>query len=221
MMFYMDLSKLKLFQGISRASILALEKLPIVRRHYKAGEVVATFGDELRSIYVIISGCLKTSEFTINGGEIVSSYYNAYDAFPFYLVYSEVHYLPYTITCHKDAEVLLLPSRDLQSIIKEDASFMENVLIFVSKYCNYNKKVIRTTTYPKVSQRLAFWFLSSTGTDGIFRMPGTQEVFADILQTNRSTLSLELNKLKKEGLIKVSRRYVTLLDRGALEKLIS
>ena len=52
-------------------------------------------------------------------------------------------------------------------------------------------------------------------------MPGTQEVFADILQTNRSTLSLELNKLKKEGRIKGSRRYVTVLDRGALEKLIS
>ena len=220
-MLYNDLVKLKLFQGLSKTSIDALEKLPILRRHYTAGEVVAAFGEELRSIYVIISGCLKTSEFTIHGREIVSSYYNAYDAFPFYLVYSEVHYLPYTISCNEDADVLLLPSKELQSIIKQDVLFMENVLIFVSKYCNYNKKVIRTTSYPKVSQRLAFWFLSSTGADGISIMPGTQEVFADILQTNRSTLSLELNKLKKEGLIKVSRRYVTLLDRSGLEKLIS
>lgn len=51
-------------------------------------------------------------------------------------------------------------------------------------------------------------------------MPGTQAVFADILQTSRSTLNQELQKLKEAGAISVKGSYITVHDREYLEKII-
>lgn len=98
---------------------------------------------------------------------------------------------------------------------------MFNILVFVSKYCHYNKRVIRTTVYTKVIERLAFWILTSNEVaPHVINMPGTQAVFADILQTSRSTLNQELQKLREAGAISVKGAQITIHYREYLEMII-
>ncbi|MBG9981179.1 winged helix-turn-helix domain-containing protein [Facklamia sp. DSM 111018] len=98
---------------------------------------------------------------------------------------------------------------------------MKNVMIFISKYCNYNKQVIRTTTYSKVIQRLAFWLLTEDKGESGYKMPGTQEVFADILQTNRSSLNQELQKLCHMDAILLKGRIIKIINRQKLINIIN
>ncbi|MBG9981180.1 Crp/Fnr family transcriptional regulator [Facklamia sp. DSM 111019] len=114
-MLYDKLSKLQLFQEISPKAIDCINQLPYIDKRYDTDEKVADFGDKIDYIYVILKGALKTNEYTVAGKEIVSSYYLAYDAFPFYLVYSGVEKIPYNVFCHKKAEVLLLPKQQLMA----------------------------------------------------------------------------------------------------------
>ena len=100
-------------------------------------------------------------------------------------------------------------------------SLMHNVLIFVSEYTNYNKKVIRTTSYNKVIQRLAFWLLTSMNDQNIYKLPGTQEVFADILLTNRSTLNQELQKLREMDAIHLKGKTIKVKNPELLEEIIN
>lgn len=98
---------------------------------------------------------------------------------------------------------------------------MQNVMEFISRYCNYNKKVIRTTTYLKVIQRLAFWLLTSMDADKSYQLPGTQGVLADILQSNRSSLNQELHKLIKMDAIMINKRTIKIINSDILEAIIN
>ncbi len=112
-MLYTKLSNLSLFKNLSVNTIDCLNNLASVETDYEVDESVAHFGDPIDYIIVVIKGTLKTSEYTFEGKEIVSSYYSAYDAFPFYLLYSDVHNYPYNIVCHKKAKIILLPVQGL------------------------------------------------------------------------------------------------------------
>lgn len=219
-MIYDQLSQLKLFQNISQKSIDCLNSMNVLERDYKKDQLVDYFGDPIRYINVITKGCLKTNEYKLDGKEIVSSYYFAYDAFPFYLVYGGASKYPYNVYCHQNAHVLHLPVKPLTACIESDPVFLKNLLVFISEYCITNKKVIQTATFSKVVQRLAFWLLMSIDDDGHFIMPGTQETFSDILLVNRSTLNQELRKLERDGIISIKGQRIKVLDHAYLENLL-
>lgn len=112
-MLYTELSKLTLFKNMSQNTVDCLNNLAYVKTQYDVGESVAHFGEPIDYINVVMSGTLKTNEYTFEGKEIVSSYYSAYDAFPFYLLYSQVYNYPYNVICHKKSKIILLPVEGL------------------------------------------------------------------------------------------------------------
>lgn len=217
---YPELIQVEFFQGLSLESLAKVEELDIRVKEFEKGDSVNFFGDPIEFIYVILKGCLKTNEYLMSGKEVVSSYYFAPDAFPFYLVYGGAVTYPYNVYCHKKAKVLALPVDGFKSVIAQDIQLMQNVLVFVSKYCVKNKKVIQTVSYSKVSQRLAFWLLASADNRGCFEIPGTQKLFADMLLVNRSSLNQELKNFDSQGLITIEGREVRVLNRQALEEII-
>ncbi|MDK6232745.1 Crp/Fnr family transcriptional regulator [Aerococcus sanguinicola] len=219
-MYYKELANFSLFQNVSKESVDLINAMNIRVKNFKVGERVNFLGDPIQYIYVIASGCLKTNEYLMNGKEIVSSYYFGYDAFPLYLIYGGATTYPYNIYCHKQAQVYCLPVEELKACIDADPKLMSNVLVFVSKYCLKNKKVIQTASYPKVSQRLAFWLLTSSDQRDNFRIPGTQELFSDILLVNRSSLNQELKRLTNNGIISIYGRRIHINDRSALNRIL-
>lgn len=112
-MLHKELSKVSLFKTLSPEAIDCLNELVYLEKEFEVGESVVHFGEPIDYINVIMSGTLKTNEYTFEGKEIVSSYYSAYDAFPFYLLYSKVYNYPYNVVCHKKAKVILLPVKGL------------------------------------------------------------------------------------------------------------
>ena len=107
---YKQLLDFHIFEGISEQSKERIMKIPILYKEYEAEEIVSFFGEELKYIHFILKGTLKTTEYSIQGREIVSSYYPKRSIFPFYLLYSGAQTQPYNITCFKDAQVIHVPA---------------------------------------------------------------------------------------------------------------
>lgn len=108
-MIYEKIADRSLFQGISDDSIQCLNAMNSYEASFEPEELIANFGDPLDYIFVILEGLVKTNEYTIEGKEIVSSYYDHTEAFPFYLSFSGVNFFPYNVYCVKPARVLFLP----------------------------------------------------------------------------------------------------------------
>lgn len=214
-----EIKDIQIFQGISEESIEKLRKIPIRKKEVKSNEMVMEKGDALKDLLVVRRGCLKTSEYMINGKEIVSSYYQETDAFPMYLFYGGTKTIPYDVYAFRKSLIYFLPMAALNEVVEKDVVFLKNVLRFVAEYTCYNKLLIRATQYLKINQRLAYYLVHSDEIQP-FKMPKTQEMLADILQVTRSSLNQELKKLEAEGIIHVQGSNIEVLDNGYLKNLI-
>jgi len=73
-------------------------------------------------------------------------------------------------------------------------------------------------THHNISQRLARWLLLCGDRSESHILPLTHEYLADMLGSNRSTVSVAAEHLQNAGLIQYSRGKVVILDRLGLEK---
>lgn len=215
----MKILNFKLFEGISKKSKADIEGLDILVKTFESGEKVFSKDSDLKYAMFIESGCLKACEYNINGKEIVSSYYVAGDAFPFYLYFGNTHELPYDVYATRKTTVYFLPLQDFEKIMDTDIILTKNILKFVAEYTCFNKLVIRATQYSKVSQRLAYWILHLEEVDYL-KMPSSQIMLSDILRVNRPSLNQELKKFSEDKAISVDGMDIRILDRDYLRKII-
>lgn len=215
----MKILNFKLFEGISKKSKAEIESLDILVKAFESGEKVFSKDSDLKYAMFIESGCLKACEYNINGKEIVSSYYVAGDAFPFYLYFGNTHELPYDVYATRKTKVYFLPLQDFEKIMDTDIVLTKNILKFVAEYTCFNKLVIRATQYSKVSQRLAYWILHLEEVDYL-KMPSSQIMLSDILRVNRPSLNQELKKFSEDKAISVDGMDIRILNRDYLRKII-
>lgn len=215
----MRILNFKLFEGISKKSKAEIESLDILVKTFESGEKVFSKDSDLKYAMFIESGCLKACEYNINGKEIVSSYYVAGDAFPFYLYFGNTHELPYDVYATRKTTVYFLPLQDFEKIMDTDIVLTKNILKFVAEYTCFNKLVIRATQYSKVSQRLAYWILHLEEVDYL-KMPSSQIMLSDILRVNRPSLNQELKKFSEDKAISVEGMDIRILNRDYLRKII-
>ena len=215
----MNLLDFKIFKGISEDSKNAIMDINPQIYCYEPKNISIRNDETLKYVLLIKKGCLKTTEYMINGKEIVSSYYSEGDAFPFYLHYGNYSNFPYDVYAVKKSEVYFVPFAELEPIIDKDPILMKNVLVFVSEYLCFNKFVLRATQYYKINQRIAYWLLHIDEIDSL-KLPKTQEMLADLLRVNRSCLNTELKYMESEGIIKVNGVNIKVLRPDLLEDLI-
>lgn len=212
--------KQEIFKGISDTTVEKILNLNYRKAYYPAGELIRSKGDLLDEFIIVLSGCIKTNDFTYSGKELNSSYFFSGDAFPFYLVYGGYTHYPWNVYCFKKAEVVIFPKDELMNVAACDPVFLLNVLKFVSEYTCYNKLLLRTSQYYKVSEKLAFWLLEINPDQYCARIPNSQEVLADMLMVNRSSLNQELKHLEEKQIIKRDRKKIKILNREYLENLL-
>lgn len=185
--------------------------------NYKAKEFIQGEGEDINLVCIILSGALKSTEYTSDGKELNSSYYFAGDAFPFYLVYGGVKKTFYNTIALKKSKVVWLHIEELKEIIDNDQVFLHNILRFVAEYCCYSKFILRCNQYRRIKQRLSYWLLHMNNPDAEIKIPESQEVLADILCVNRCSLNQEIKKMEKDGLIKVNKKIIKVLAKDKLE----
>ncbi len=209
-----------IFRGISEESIKAIEDMDKRVCSYGANELIIEEGTEIKDFCIIVDGVIKATEYTESGKELNSSYFFEGDAFPFYLVYGgrkKYFFNTYTL---KKSKVVWLPVEKLLPIIEKDEVFLHNILRFVAEYTCYSKLILRGVQYRKVIERLAFWIDHFSDDNGRIAIPNSQEVLADILHVNRSSLNQEIMKLHNMGIIELEGKIIKILDPEHLKNLL-
>lgn len=210
-----------IFDRISKDTKQAILSLDYIVSNYDSNELVIKTGARIEHICVVISGVLKSTDYTKEGKELNSSYFfgddvlPGGDAFPFYLVYSDEKIYSFSTICFKKATVVWIPVDGLLPIIAADPVFSHNILKFVSHYTNYSKSMLRCVQYRRVEDRLAYW-LCVMHEKNTVKIPNSQEVLGDMLHVNRSTINQVLKKMAEHDLITLKRREIIVKNRAKL-----
>ena len=206
--------------------VAAIDGLVAMRSRLRKGDVLFRIGDRLNALYAVRSGSCKTVMLTEDGreqvvgnhlpGEIMGIEAIATDAYGCQAVALE------------DSEVCTIPFDRIEALAQMDPGFQRNVHRMMAREIGRERSAALMLGTMRAEQRLS-WFLLDlssryqargySSTEFVLRM--SREEIGSQLGLKLETVSRLFSRFRDEALIHVRGRIVTLLDRVALQQLIT
>lgn len=211
------LAQVPLFGGLNRQE---LEELAAVARErsYRAGEDLFLEGAPCAGMYVLVRGVVQIVKASPAGREIMLAVESAPSTVAEIPLFDGDPY-PATVRAVKDSVTLLILKEDFQALCRRHPDLLLKILAVVGRRLRRLVSVVEDVTFGSVRQRLARVLLefSDEASGADFLLPATHEELAARLGTVREVISRNLGRFQAEGLIRVERREISLLNRQGLE----
>lgn len=211
------LKNVSLFEGINpdeRASMLAC--LGVRLAAYEKGEQLLTAGERPEYIGIVLAGQLHVLKEDIDGSRTLLATLTESDLFAEALCCAELEESPVTVLAATDATVMLLQFSRILNTCPNSCAFHQrlvaNMLRVVARknlYLQNRMELVRTRSIrAKVLEYLKGFARKQGGT---ITIPLNREEMADYLCVERSALSHELARMKRDGLLDYHKNSFTLL----------
>lgn len=217
--FYPILEKCALFQGIDRTDLPGMlaclgARVTTVGRH----QAIFSEGDEANFVGILLSGSAQILKEDFYGDRSIVSTVLPGELFGESFACAGVPSLPVSIVASEDAEVMILDSRRIGVSCSNACAFHSRMIynllkIVAGRNLEFNKKLdimSRRTTRDK----LMAYLLGEAKRNGSnsFSIPYDRQGLADFLAVERSAMSAEISKLRREGVLESEKNHFKLLQ---------
>ena len=203
-----------------------LDRLVGTRVRLHKGDVLFRAGDRFTALYAIRMGSCKTVMLTGDGSEQVVGNHLPGEIMGTEAIAAGSHGCQ--AVALEDSEVCTLPFDRIESLAHSDSTFQRNLHRMMSKEISRERSAALMLGTMRAEQRLS-WFLLDlssryqargySSTEFVLRM--TREEIGSQLGLKLETVSRLFSRFHDEALIQVRGRIVTLIDRMALQHLIT
>ncbi|HBY60713.1 MAG TPA: Crp/Fnr family transcriptional regulator [Solibacterales bacterium] len=210
-------AKTQLLTGLTAEEREGIAVLAGARR-FSAGEPLFYEGDPCEGLWVIASGSVKIVKTAPSGREITLAVESAPSSVAEVPLFDGGTY-PASTVAVTDGIAFVLHKSDFHRFCEEHPQVPMKVLAVVGKRLRQLVGLIESVTFGSVRQRVArtlLEFSASAGADR-FALPVTHEEFANRLGTVREVVSRNLSRFQSEGMIRMEKGQVRIMNRAALE----
>jgi len=192
------------------------------RRHFNAGQVIYVEGEPAESIYILESGWVKATRMTSEGREQAMMFLRPVEVFGDIAVFTGTPY-PGTVVALEDVDVWVIPAQKILDLLPRHPEFAMAVIRHLGGRVLHYIKLVEDLSLRNVETRLASTLLQNAELhDGQLIVPRrewtTFDEMATRLGTVRDVLSRALKTLEAEGLLRVEKQSIILLDPKRLEE---
>lgn len=220
------LRSLALFKGFSDRDLsFLIEKSKIEEKVYSKGQYVFEQDQAPNYLFILYSGSINLVKDDLNGKRVLVNNFNESGT-----VFGEVYlYLgknAYDYSTFADEDSMVF--RIEKSFFEDQSGLYDpyikklnlNMLSILSeKAYLLNKKLLIHSSY-SLRQKIANYLIQLAADKSEVKLPFKREKLAEYLGTTRPSLSRELMSMEADGLIKVDRSSVLLIDRDELKNLV-
>lgn len=217
--YYEILNKCPLFRGIEEAELASvLECLNAGTAIYKKNELIFMEGSPAKFVGIVLSGGVRIIKEDYFGNRSIVSRYGPGELFGESFACAGTEVLPVSVAAAFDSEIMMIDCRRITRTCSHSCEF-HNRIIFnllktvAEKNLEFNRKIEITskrTTREKLMSYLMYE--AKNNHSNSFTIPFDRQELADYLEVDRSGLSAEISRLRKEGIIECSRSRFTLLE---------
>ena len=207
-----------LFEGIREADLLGmLGCLGAVPMNVKKGQNVFSEGDQAVRVGIVLEGKLLLLREDYFGNRSIFGQVLPGQLFGETYAFSHAQSLPVTVSAEEDSRLLLLDSRRITTCCSNACEFHNRVIynllrLVADKNLLLHQKIQITSQRTTAEKLMAY--LSQQAklhNSPTFTIPYDRQALADYLEVDRSGLSTEIGKLKKQGILSCEKNRFTLL----------
>lgn len=187
-------------------------------RHFPRGETILGEGDPAAYVGIVLSGAVQVIRVDYYGNRSIMAKLGPAGIFAEAFACAGVPTMPVSVVAAEDTEVLLLEARRIIHSCGNACQFHNQMIYNLLKVvatknlvCNQKIEVMsKRTTREKL---LAYLLLEAKRAGkSQFAIPYDRQELADYLEVDRSGLSAEISKLRKEGVLLCRKNQFTLLQ---------
>ena len=212
------LQRCPLFDGIAVQDLRAM--LGCLRARVmpmKKGQALLHEGDSTESVGIVLTGAVQILREDYYGNRSIMGHIGPTQLFGESYAFAGTRNLPVSVVADSDGSVLMIDSRRISSCCANVCEFhnrmIENMLRLVATHNLMLHQKIHITSKRTTREKLMAYLLSQAKQQGSnsFTIPFDRQALADYLEVDRSGLSAEISKLRKEGVLESEKNTFTLL----------
>ena len=192
----------------------------LIRRRIEAGTVIHNGSADCAGLLLVESGRLRAYILSDEGREI--TIYRLFDRdiclFSASCMLRSLQF-DVTIQAEKDTELWVIPTEIYQRIMAQSAPLSNYTNEIMAARFSEVMWLLEQVMWKSMDRRVAGFLLEEAAIEGGNRLSITHEAIANHLGTHREVVTRMLRYLQGEGLVKLSRGAVELLDEKRLEEL--
>lgn len=212
------LRKCPLFNEVTDDNLIPLLRCLGARKlHFDKKEVIISEGEPAMNIGIMLSGSAQTTRMDYHGNRNIISNVEESDMFAEAFACAGVSYIPVTVIANQDCEILFIDCKKVTRTCEKSCGFHRQIIfnlmknLAVKNVMIYQKMEITSqrSTREKLMSYLMYQAKEAKSTK--FEIAYDRQELADYLQVDRSGLSVEISKLRKEGILRSHKKYFELL----------
>ena len=212
--------------GLDAAALNRLaEEVP--EKEYRRGQILFQQGDLCEEIFILTKGSVKIYRLSDDGRQRTLQILGAGDCFCVAPSFHLVRY-PSTAQCMTDVRLLRLSRMQCLSLLRENPGLAADVITCLCHRMADMAALLETSSTRQVPRRLARFLLDLAHARGVSRGQGvllnsglTHDELAACVGTAREVISRTLEQWQREGLVRLGRGRLVLLDLPRLEKIVT
>ena len=216
--FYPILEQCPLFEGIQMEDLQAMLGCIGGRTvQLSKGQPVFTEGDPATHVGMVLQGSVQLVRSDYYGNRSIVAHIGPAQLFGETYACANVAALPVSIVADADSQVLLMDCRRITVSCSHACAFHSRIIfnllrMVATKNLVFDQK-IQITSQRTTREKLMAYLLSQAKLQGSssFTIPYDRQSLADYLEVDRSGLSAEISKLRKEGIIQSEKNRFILL----------
>lgn len=181
------------------------------------GQAVFREGDAATHVGMVLSGSVQLVRDDYYGNRSIVAHISPAQLFGETYACAGVAALPVSIVADTDSRVLLMDCRRITTSCSSACAFHSRIIynllrLVATKNLVFDQK-IQVTSQRTTREKLMTYLLNQAKLQGSssFTIPYDRQSLADYLEVDRSGLSAEISKLRKEGVLESEKNRFTLL----------
>lgn len=179
----------------------------------KKGNIIFYQGDQPDRIYFIKKGFVKLYKMSEEGKDTVIYLYGPGSILGVRALTSQDERLRHSAEAITDAEIITMGRREYLSLALEHPEYLLDLLHVFIERLNYTERKLEGFILTDATARVANFLADCAYRFGsVIPLPLTHQRIADFVGSFRETVTVALNRLQKEKILKVERGKITILN---------
>lgn len=220
-----QLEESKLFQTITKAELERILKCSkAVTKKYSAGNYIFEQEGVPSRLFLLLEGQIQICKDFTSGKRDVLYLVEAGNVFGEIFLFGDRKRYWYDAVAVTDVTVLEMPwdffYHFCSNACDHHKQLTQNMLEILSEDNFKITRKLHIVSTSSLRERIAIWLIDAMDEKGNVKLRMNREQLADFLGVARPSLSRELMRMQKDGLIRVERKTIEICDTDALEFLI-
>lgn len=207
------LAELDLFKNFSRDELKArLDASGYEVKRYEKDQIIHLENEVCQSLDIILEGKVAVQKIDEEGNVLTINIFAAPEIIGAHLIFSTRNIYPMTVLADSEVVILRLNRELIVELGQSDPDFMVDLLQIISDRIMILADKIRTISHKTIREQITafltyeFYLQKSR----VLKLNYTKKELAERLGVQRTSLSRELNKMRRDGLIEYDARTIIL-----------